>query len=54
VLFDDVLHSVNHRSNQPDDRVFVGVVVQLSFEGCPVGVSQIGVQVDLADPDLRG
>jgi hypothetical protein len=53
-FLNDPLYRVDDRADDLDDRVLVRVGFELRFERGAVGVSQIGVDVDLADPDPGG
>ena len=53
-FLNDPLYGVDDRADDLDDRVLVRVGFELRFERGAVGVAQVGVDVDLADPDPGG
>ena len=54
VLFDDGLDGGNDGCDEFHDRVLIGVGGQLTLQRRAVGVTQVGVDVDLVDADPRG
>jgi hypothetical protein len=48
------LEGVDDRADDLDDRVLVWVGFELRLKRGAVGVAEIGVDVDLADPDPGG
>jgi len=50
-FLDDLLYGADDAADDLDDRVLVWVGFELRLKRGAVGVAQIGVDVDLADPD---